>query len=152
MESSSGTSIWVWVLGGIALAVAVLGLVIAVSANSSETDEKQVVKEAVAQVESELSGVGGAVAEDKKLSDEADRTATRDRRQIRRLVAVASRRDQEESDILKSQVGSLKAESTKLKGNVSNLRGEISELTTQTEDLEAQVEKLRTRLNSGGSG
>lgn len=157
METSGGTSIWLWILGGVALIVAVLGLIVAVSANDSSVDEKKVAEEATAQIESELSGVGGAVAEDKQRSDEAAREAARDRRRIKRSVAAAAekeRKQQKRINALTSEVAELEDESARQRKGLTNLRSSVTELTTQTEDLEAQVEKLRSRLNSsnGGSG
>ena len=150
METSSGESLWPWIIGGIALIVAIVGVVLAISANDSSSNDKKAINEAAGEIEEQLSGVAGAQAKGEAKSDQAARLARQDRKRIKRTVNAAVAGGEKELDTVKGEVRELQAESTSLKKSNTSLKGEISDLSSETEDLEAEVAKLKSRVNNSG--
>jgi chromosome segregation ATPase len=150
MGDSSGTSKWLWILGAGALIVAIVGLVLAVSAKNSAVDSNQVVNEASAQLKEELSGLGGAIKASKELQNRDQAQAARDRARIKREVNAAVRGGEHGLGKLNTEVKELQAEAADSTKSVAGLEKEVANLTTGQEDLEAQVAKLKERLKKNG--
>jgi FtsZ-binding cell division protein ZapB len=150
METSSGESLWPWIIGGIALIVAIVGVVLAISANDSSTNDKKAINAAAGEIEEQLSGVAGAQAAGEAKSDQAERLARQDRKRIKRTVNRAVAGGEKQLDAVQGEVRRLQTESTELKKGEASLRGEVSNLSAETEDLEAEVAKLKQRVNNRG--
>ncbi len=150
MENSNGESLWPWILGGIALIVAIVGVVLAISANDSSTNDKKAINAAAGEIEEQLSGVAGAQAAGEAKSDQAARLAKQDRARIKRTVNRAIAGGEKELDTVQGEVRQLQAESTELEKSNAGLKGEVSDLSSETEDLEAEVAKLKQRVNNRG--
>ena len=72
----------------ILFAIAVVALIIAISANNNSVDEKKIVKDAKAEIEKELAGLHGAIEAANEFQEESDEFAQQDRARIRRAVAA----------------------------------------------------------------
>lgn len=150
MEDSSGNSKWLWILGGAALVVAIVGVVLAISAKNSAVDSDQVVNEATAQIKEELSGLNGAIKASEELQDEQQKRAAQDRARIKREVASAVEGGESSLGKLKHRVKDLEAQSDDATQSIAGLEGETESLAKGQENLEAQVTKLKQRLNNEG--
>ncbi len=148
METSSGESLWPWIIGGIALVVAIVGIVIAISANNESSNDKTAVKDAAAEIEEQLSGVAGAQAANEQKSNRADRLARQDRQRIKRTVNAAVAAGEKELDGVEGEVKELKTASADQKKQIAGLKSSVGDLSAETEDLEAEVAKLKTRVNN----
>jgi chromosome segregation ATPase len=148
MDSIRDTRPWFWILIALLAAVAIVALVIAISANNESVDQKQVVSEATGQIKEELSGLDSAVEAANEFQEESDELAAQDRQRIKRDVNAAVAGGEGELKKLKKRVASLEDEDTA--GGA-----EVEKLEKSTSRLEAQVEKLATSnsdLASGQSG
>jgi chromosome segregation ATPase len=153
MEDSRGNSRWPWVLGVIALMVAVVGLVLAIAANNSAVDEDQVVHDTATQLKGELSGLGGALKAGKEAQRRANQLAARDRARIKRAVAAATGGARKKIGKLNSEVAELKTEIGVSQKNDAELKTDVSHLTTSQTELEAEFRALKKRLkNLSGNG
>jgi chromosome segregation ATPase len=150
MEDSSGTSKWLWILGAGALVVAIVGLVLAISAKNSAVDSDQVVNEATAQIKEEVSGLGGAIKAGKELQNRQQAQAARDRARIKREVNAAVKGGEHSLGKLNTEVKELRTEAADSTQSVAGMEKEIAELNTGQEDLQTQVNKLKERLNKNG--
>jgi chromosome segregation ATPase len=150
MEDSSGNSKWLWILGGAALVVGIVGIVLAISAKNSAVDSDQVVNEATAQIKEELSGLNGAIKASEELQDEQQAAAARDRKRIKREVNAAVAGGEHSLGKLQAEVKELQAESDDATKSIAGLEEETESLTRGQENLEAQVAKLKQRLNNEG--
>lgn len=150
MEDSSGNSKWLWILGGVALVVGIVGLVLAISAKNSAVGSDQVVNEATAQIKEELSGLNGAIKASEELQNEQQAAAARDRKRIKREVNAAVESGEHSLGKLQTEVKELQAESDDATKSIAGLEEEAESLTRGQENLEAQVTKLKQRLNNGG--
>jgi predicted nucleic acid-binding Zn-ribbon protein len=153
MDSVRDTRPWFWILIAALAAVAIIALVIAISANNESVDQKQVVAEATAQIKEEVSGLNTAVEAANEFQEESDELAAKDRKRIKREVKTAVAGGQKELQKLKRRVSSLESEVTtvaagekKLKKSNSELTAELkknrSDLTEELEELEAEVTEL----------
>ncbi|HEV7615109.1 MAG TPA: hypothetical protein VGO36_02635 [Solirubrobacterales bacterium] len=155
MDDSRGNSTWLWVLGAIALAVAVVGLVIAISANNSSVDEDKIVNEAKAELKGEITGVNGALQAGREAQQLVNRSAARDRRQIKRIVnqaitggAGSLGKLEGRVAALQKQTNELQAENAKLQRNVAGL--DKGQATIEAE-LTAAEQRLRQLSRNGGT-
>jgi chromosome segregation ATPase len=148
MDDSSGNSKWVWILGVIALMVAVVGLVIAVAANSNAVDEDQVVNEATAQLKGELSGLGGAIKASKAAQRVTAREAARDRARIKRAVGAAVKGTKKRIGRLNSEVQELKTEASNSLKTEAELKTNIANLTTKNTELQTEFRSLKKRVRT----
>jgi chromosome segregation ATPase len=150
MEDSSGISKWVWISGAVVGVIAILGLVLAISAKNSAVDSDQVVSEATAQVKEELSGLNGAIKASEELQGEQQEQAARDRARIKREVNAAVEGGQHSLGKLENEVKELQAEASDSTKSFEALESEVAALTTKQESLQNQVNHLKERLNKAG--
>lgn len=146
METSSGNSLWPWILGGLGLVVGIVALVIAISANNNSTDDNSLVDETAQQVREEISGVGGAISEQSETTAADERLAARDRARIRREVRVAVHRAQSEFESVNTTNAALAAEVKKLKKQLAGTRAQAAEEAETVEALAAELAKVEKRL------
>jgi DNA repair exonuclease SbcCD ATPase subunit len=146
MENVRDTRPWFWILIAIVFAVAVAGLVIAISANNSSVDEKKIVNEATAEIKEEVAGLNGAIKAADELQEESDKRAAEDRRRIKREVGAAVSGGEEQLNKLKARTKSLEAEMAESKSRDANLRKSVENLEAGEEDLEAEVAELDEEL------
>jgi len=154
MDDIRDTRPWFWILIAIVFAVAVVGLVIAISANNSSVDEKKVVNDATAEVKEELKGLNGALEAADEFQEESDQLAAEDRKRIKREVNAAVAGGEKELNKLKSRTKSLEAEMAESKTQNANLRKSVEDLEIGEEDLEAEISELdaevtKLKKNSG---
>lgn len=150
MEDLSGNSKWLWILGAGALVVAIVGLVLAISAKNSAVSSDQVVNEATAQIKEEVSGLGGVIKASKELQNRDQAQAARDRARIKHEVNVAVRGGEKSLGKLDTEVKELQTEAADSTQSVAGMEKEIANLTSGQEDLQAEVNKLKERLNKNG--
>jgi chromosome segregation ATPase len=165
MDDIRDTRPWFWILLAALAAVAIVALVIAISANNESVDQKQVVAEATAQIKEEVSGLNTAVEAANEFQSESDELAAQDRKRIKREVNVAVAGGEKELRKLKKRVSSLESDVTtatsegqKLKTSNANLTAGQEKLTKSNtnlrvgqEDLEvevAELDKQVTRLQN----
>jgi chromosome segregation ATPase len=155
MDDIRDTRPWFWILIAAVLAVAVVGLVIAISANNSSVDEKKLVNDATAEIREELKGLNGALEAADEFQEESQELAAADRKRIKREVNASVAGGQQELNKVKSRTKSLEAEVAESKGRNKKLRGSIEDLEVGEEDLEAEIEELDqrvTKLRNGSGG
>jgi chromosome segregation ATPase len=150
MEDSSGISKWVWISGAAIAAIAIVGLVLAISAKNSAVDSDQVVNEATAQIKEELSGLNGAIKASEELQDEQQAQAARDRARIKREVNAAVEGGEHSLGKLETEVKELQAEASDSTKSFEALENEVADLTAKQENLQTQVNHLKERLNKAG--
>ncbi len=150
MEDSSGTSKWLWILGAGALIIAIVGLVLAISAKNSAVDNDQIVNEATGQIKEELSGLNGAIKASEELQGEQQAQAARDRARIKREVNAAVEGGEHSLGKLETEVKELQAEASDSTKSFEALESEVASLTTGQESLQTQVNHLKERLNKAG--
>ncbi len=137
---------WFWVLILIVLGVAAAGLVVAISAQNSSVNEKQVVDQATAQVKQELSGLNGALKVADELQKEQSKEAARARARIKRAVTKAQAGAEGSLRKLNARVASLEGEMTGVQGRNAKLRKNVARLSQGQEALEAEIAKINRRL------
>ncbi|MGV1047535.1 MAG: hypothetical protein ACOYD4_03290 [Solirubrobacterales bacterium] len=155
MDDIRDTRPWFWILIAAVLAVAVVGLVIAISASNSSVDEKKIVDEATAEIKEELAGLNGALEAADEFQEESDQLAQQDRRRIKRQVDAAVAGGQQELNELKSRTKSLEGEVAASAGETTKLKSRVADLEVGEEDLEAEIEELDervTKLRDGSGG
>jgi chromosome segregation ATPase len=160
MDDIRNTRPWFWILVAALAAVAIVALVIAISANNESVDQKQVVAEATAQIKEEVSGLNTAVEAAGEFQEESDQLAAQDRKRIKREVNAAVAGGEKELQKLKRRVSSLEEEVTtvategeKLKKSNSHLtagqealKKSNADFTAGQEELEAEVAELEKQL------
>jgi uncharacterized phage infection (PIP) family protein YhgE len=153
MDDIRSTRPWFWILIAALAAVAIVALVIAISANKESVDQKQVVAEATAQIKEEVSGLNTAVEAAGEFQEESDELAAQDRKRIKREVNAAVAGGEKDLQRLKRRVASLEGEVTAVtaegeklkKGNTNLATGQEklaksnAELVAGAEELEAEV-------------
>jgi hypothetical protein len=139
---------WPWALGALVAIVAVVGLVLAISAKNSAVNTDQVVNEATAQLKGELSGLGGALKAGKELQRREVKQAARDRARIKRAVAAAVHGAKGRIGKLSSEVAKLNGEVNSTQRNVADLQKSNANLTASQKALEAEFRTLKKRLNN----
>ncbi len=153
MDDIRDTRPWFWILVAALAIVAVVALVIAISANNESIDQKQVVREATAQIKEEVSGLDTAVAAANEFQEESDQLAAQDRKRIKREVNAAVAGGEQELRKLKKRVSALESEidvvteaQEKLTKSNSKLSRELREtnsnLTVGLEDVEAEIAEI----------
>lgn len=154
MDDIRDTRPWFWILIAIVFAVAVVGLVIAISANNSSVNEKKLVNDATAEIKEELKGLNGALEAADEFQEESDQLAAEDRKRIKREVNAAVAGGETELKKLKSRTKSLEAEMAESKTQNANLKKSVADLEIGEEDLEAEISELdaevtKLKKNSG---
>jgi chromosome segregation ATPase len=153
MDDIRDTRPWFWILIAILFAIAVVGLIIAISANNNSVDEKKLVKEAAAEVEEEIAGLHGALQAADEFQEESDQLAQRDRTRIRRAVRTATSDTDASLKRLNKRVAALENGQDEIRGQSSTVRKEVTALTEEVEALEAEVNAIGRRirqLNANG--
>ncbi len=150
MEDLSGNSKWLWILGAGALVIAIVGLVLAISAKNSAVDTDQVVSEATGQLKEELSGLNGAIKASEELQNEQQQQSARDRKRINRQVDAAVQDTEKRLNKINSEVKELQVEAADSTESFAALEKEVDELRSEQRSLETQVQKLKERLNNQG--
>jgi chromosome segregation ATPase len=138
---------WFWILVAAISVVAIVALVIAISANNESIDQKKVVNEATAQIKEEVAGLNGAIEAANQFQEESDELAKQDQKRITRQVNKAVAGGETELRKLKSRVSSLESETTALASEDEKLKKSVSNLNTGQEVLEAEVAQLEKRVN-----
>ncbi|MEJ2436021.1 MAG: hypothetical protein P8Y53_23840 [Pseudolabrys sp.] len=139
MEDIRDTRPWFWILIAALAAVAIVALVIAISANSQSIDEKKVVNDATTQIKEEVAGLNGAIEAAEQFQEESNELAKRDQQEIKTQVDEAVAGGEKELQKLKKRVSSLESEMTAA-GN------ENEKLAEGQEELEAEVAELEKRV------
>jgi predicted nucleic acid-binding Zn-ribbon protein len=153
MDDIRDTRPWFWILFGLVFAVAVVGLVLAISARNDSVDENKVAKEATAEVKEELDGLNGAIEAADEFQEESDKEAAQDRAQIRRAVNQAVKKATRKLGKVQTRVAKLEGETEELDGESADLRKQVNDLTDGQEHLEAEVTRLsKTVRNLNGNG
>ncbi len=147
MEDIRDTRPWFWILIAALAAVAIVALVIAISANNQSIDQKKVVNEATAQIKDEVAGLDGAIKAAEQFQEESDELAKRDQQQIKRQVNSAVAGGEKELTKLKKRVSSLETEMTAVQADNEKLKKSDSSLTEGQKELEAEVAELEKRVN-----
>jgi chromosome segregation ATPase len=142
MDDIRDTRPWFWILIAIVFAVAVVGLVIAISANNSSVNEKKLVDDATAQVKEEVAGLNGAIKAADEFQEESDQLAAEDRKRIKREVNAAVSGGEQQLKKLKSRTRSLEGEVAGSKTQNANLKKSVENLEVGEEDLEAEIAEL----------
>lgn len=142
MDDIRDTRPWFWILIAIVFAVAVVGLVIAISANNSSIDEKKVVNDATAEIREELKGLNGALEAADEFQEESEQLANEDRKRIKREVNAAVAGGEQQLKKLKSRTKSLEGEVAESKTQSANLKKSVANLEVGEEDLEAEIAEL----------
>jgi chromosome segregation ATPase len=151
MDDSSGNSKWLWILGAGALVIAIVGLVLAISAKNSAVNSDQVVNEATGQIKEELSGLNGAIKASEEIQNEHQAQAARDRARIKREVNAAVEGGESSLGKLENEVKELQAEASDSTKSFEALENEVDSLTSGQESLQTQVNHLKERLNKSGA-
>jgi chromosome segregation ATPase len=160
MDDIRTTRPWFWILIAALAAVAIVALVIAISANNESIDQKQVVSEATGQIKEEVSGLNTAIEAAGEFQEESDELAAQDRKQIKRQVNAAVAGGEKDLQKLKRRVAALEEEATaattegeKLKKSNANLtagqealKKSNAEFVAGSEELEAEVAELEKQL------
>lgn len=160
MDDIRETRPWFWILVAALAAVAIVALVIAISASNESIDQKQVVAEATAQIKEEVSGLNTAIEAAGEFQEESDKLAAQDRKRIKREVNAAVAGGEEELQRLRRRVSSLEEEveaggaevekltkgNSRLTSEQEALKKSNADLTAGQEELEAEVAELDKRL------
>lgn len=154
MDDIRDTRPWFWILIAIVFAVAVVGLVVALSANDSSVNEKKVVNDATAQIKEELNGLNGALKAADEFQEESDKIARRDRARIKIAVNAAVAGGNRKLKKLNGRVAAIEAGQASLETQTANLKKSVNNLNAGQEDLEAEIgefnEEIRKlRRNAG---
>lgn len=147
MDDIRDTRPWFWILIAAVLAVAVVGLVIAISANNSSVDEKKLVNDATAEIKEELAGLHGALEAADEFQEESDKLAAQDRKRVRKAVDSAVAGGEKRLNKLGSRVASLEGEMTESQGESAKLKKSVGDLAVGQEDLEAEIAELEKEVD-----
>lgn len=139
---------WFWILFALVLAVAVVGLVLAVSAKNSSVDESKVVAEATAEIREELKGLNGAIEAADEFQEESDKRAAQDRRQVNQAIEAAEAGTKKRLNGLTNQVEGLEGEVEDLGGTNAKQTKQIEELLADQETMEAELVRINQRLRN----
>ena len=139
---------WFWILFALVLAVAVVGLVLALSAKNSSVDENKVAEEATAEVREELKGLNGAIEAADEFQEESDQQAAKDRRQIKAAIGEAEAGTKKRLKGLSNRVEGLEGEVEDLSGTTGKQAKQIEELVEDQETAEAELTRINQRLRN----
>jgi chromosome segregation ATPase len=148
MDDIRDTRPWFWILFLLVFAVAVVGLVMAISAKNDSVDEDEVVKEVKAEIKEELAGLNGAIEAANEFQEETSKEAARERKRIKREVATAVAGGEARLNKLGRRVKALEGETSELEGEDTSIRKEVSDLAEKQEALEAEVARINKRLRT----
>lgn len=148
MDDIRDTRPWFWLLYLLVFVIAVVGLVIAISANSNSVDEKKVVNDATAEIKEELAGLHGALKAADEFQEESNKVASRDRARIRIAVASAVQGTKQKLKKLNSRVGALENGQAELSSQNAKLRKNVANLNTGQKELEAEVAEFNSELKA----
>ena len=73
MDDIRDTRPWFWILFVVVFTVAVVGLVMAISAKNDSVDEDAIVKEVKAEIKEELAGLNGAIEAADEFQEETNK-------------------------------------------------------------------------------
>lgn len=146
MEDIRDTRPWFWILIAALAVVAIVALVIAISANNESVDQKKVVNEATAQIKEEVAGLNGAIEAAEQFQEESDQLAQEDQKRIKRQVNQAVSGGEQELTKLKKRVSSLETEIAAVQGEEEKLRKSVGSLDAGQESVEAETEDLDKRV------
>jgi chromosome segregation ATPase len=153
MDDIRDTRPWFWILFAVVFAVAVVGLVLAISARNDSVDEDKVAKQATAEVKEELEGLNGAIEAANEFQEESDQQNAKDRAQIKRAVDDAVEKATRRVRGLQGRIGTLEGETEDLAGSDENLKKQVANLADDQEALElevARISKVVRNLNGNG--
>lgn len=139
---------WFWILFALVLAVAVVGLVLAISAKNSSVDESKVVAEATAEIREELKGLNGAIEAADEFQEESDKRAAQDRRQVNQAIEAAEAGTKKRLNGLSNRVEGLEGEVEDLSGTNAKQTKQIEELLADQETMEAELVRINQRLRN----
>jgi TolA-binding protein len=148
MDDIRDTRPWFWILFLIVFAVAVVGLIIAISAKNNSVDEKKVVNDATAEIKEELSGLNGALKVADEIQEEQSKVAAQDRARIKRQVAVAVAGTRKRLHKLNKRVASLEGGLSTVEGQNAKTRKSVASLAQSEEELETEVATIKRRLRN----
>src|SRR5215213_4585188 len=148
MDDIRDTRPWFWILFAIVFAVAVVGLVLAISAKNNSVDEDQVVKEATAEIREELDGLNGAIEAADEFQEESEKQAAKDRAQIKTAVEEAEAGAKKRLRGLGNRVENLEGETKELDGENSKQAKRIDELVEGQETMEGELARINQRLRN----
>lgn len=146
MDDIRDTRPWFWILIALVSAVAIVALVIAISASNESVDEKKVVNDATAQIREELAGLDGAIEAANEFQEESDKLVARDRKRIKREVNAAVAGGEQQLVKLKLRVAAVETEIGAVEGENEKLEKRVSDLEAGEEDLEAEIAELDQRV------
>jgi peptidoglycan hydrolase CwlO-like protein len=139
---------WFWILIAIVFAVAVVGLVLAISAKDNSVDENQVVKEATAEIKEELDGLNGAIEAADEFQEESDKEAAQDRARIRAAIEEAEAGIENRLTKLGRRVKGLEEETETLTDTNTGQAKEIEKLLEGQETTESELARINQRLRT----
>jgi TolA-binding protein len=143
MDDIRDTRPWFWIL---IAAVAVVALVIAISASNESVDEKKVVNDATAQIKEEVAGLNGAIEAANEFQEESDKLAARDRKRIKREVSAAVAGGEKQLTKLKGRVASVEGEMGEAQAEDGKQNKRIGNLEAGAEGLEAEIAELEKEV------
>lgn len=139
---------WFWILFALVLGVAVVGVVLALSAKNNSVDENKIVDEATAEIREELKGLNGAIEAADEFQEESDEQAAKDRRQIKKAIEAAEAGTKKRLNGLTNRVEGLEGEVEKLTGTNGKQVGQIEGLVEAQETTEAEITRINQRLRN----
>jgi len=139
---------WFWILFALVLAVAVVGLVLAISAKNSSVDENKIVAEATAEIKEELKGLNGAIEAADEFQEESDKRAAKERRQIKKAIEAAEAGTKKRLNGLTNRVEGLETEVEDLDSTSGKQANQVEELVEDQETTEAELARINQRLRN----
>jgi uncharacterized protein YoxC len=148
MDDIRDTRPWFWLLYLIVFAVAVVGLIVAISAKNNSVDEKKVVDDATAQIKGELSGLNGALEVADEVQEEQRKLAAQDRARLKRQAAAAVAGVNRRLHKLNARVASIEKEVSGVQAQSKKTRKSVANLSAGQEELAAEVATIKRRLRN----
>lgn len=139
---------WFWILFALVLAVAVVGLVLAISAKNSSVDENKLVDEATAEIREELKGLNGAIEAADEFQEESDAQAAKDRRRVKAAIETAEAGTKKRLRGLTNRVEGLEGEVEDLDGLTAKQAKRVEGLVEDQETTEAELARINQRLRT----
>jgi chromosome segregation ATPase len=153
MDDIRDTRPWFWILFLIVFAIAVVGLVLAISARNDSVDQNKIAKQATAEIKEELDGLNGAIEAADAFQEESDKEAAKDRARIKTAVDDAVAKTTQKTRKIQGRIANLEGETTELDNENSSLKKQVNDLTENQEDLETEVARIsKTVRNLNGNG
>jgi chromosome segregation ATPase len=139
---------WFWILFALVLVVAVVGLVLAISAKNNSVDENKIVDEATAEIKEELKGLNGAIEAADEFQEESDKQAAEDRREIKSAIEEAEAGTKKRLNGLTNRVEGLETDVEDLDGKTSAQARQIEQLVEDQETTEDELIRINQRLRN----